>query len=55
MTLMEEFKAHGPMEAATGPEAKKALETPQTACCGFDPSASPPQAKSEYAKGLKAA
>ena len=39
MTLLEELKARGLVEAVTDPEIEKLLETPQTVYCGFDPSA----------------
>ena len=39
MTLLEELKARGLVEAVTDPEIEKMLETPQTVYCGFDPSA----------------
>lgn len=39
MKLLEELKARGLVEALTDPEIEKALETPTTVYCGFDPSA----------------
>lgn len=39
MKLIEELKARGLVEALTAPEIEKALETPMTVYCGFDPSA----------------
>ncbi len=39
MKLLEELKARGLVEALTDPEIEKALETPMTVYCGFDPSA----------------
>jgi len=44
MTLLEELKARGLVEAVTDPEIEKLLETPQTVYCGFDPSAASLQA-----------
>ena len=44
MTLFEELKARGLVEAVTDPEIEKLLETPQTVYCGFDPSAASLQA-----------
>lgn len=44
MTLFEELKARGLVEALTDQEIAKALETPQTVYCGFDPSAASLQA-----------
>ena len=44
MTLLEELKARGLVEAVTDPEIEKMLETPQTVYCGFDPSAASLQA-----------
>ena len=44
MTLLEELKARGLVEAVTDPEIEKLLETPQTVDCGFDPSAASLQA-----------
>lgn len=44
MTLFEELKARGLVEAVSDPEIEKMLETPQTIYCGFDPSASSLQA-----------
>jgi len=39
MKLLEELKARGLVEALTDPEIEKALESPTTVYCGFDPSA----------------
>ena len=39
MKLLEELKARGLVEALTDPEIEKALESPMTVYCGFDPSA----------------
>ena len=39
MKLIDELKARGLVEALTDPEIEKALETPMTVYCGFDPSA----------------
>ena len=39
MTLFEELKARGLVEALTDPGIEKALESPMTVYCGFDPSA----------------
>ena len=39
MKLIEELKARGLVEALTDPEIEKALESPTTVYCGFDPSA----------------
>ena len=39
MTLFEELKARGLVEALTDPQVEKALESPTTVYCGFDPSA----------------
>lgn len=44
MKLIEELEARGLVEAVTSPEVAKALETPQTIYCGFDPSNSSLQA-----------
>ena len=44
MTLIDELKARGLVEALTDPEIEKTLETPQTVYCGFDPSAASLQA-----------
>lgn len=44
MTLFEELKARGLVEAVSDPEIEKMLETPQTIYCGFDPSANSLQA-----------
>ena len=44
MTLLEELKARGLVEALTDPEIEKALEKPMTVYCGFDPSADSLQA-----------
>ena len=44
MTLLEDLKARGLVEAVTDPEIEKLLETPQTVYCGFDPSAASLQA-----------
>ena len=44
MTLFEEFKARGLVEAVTDPEIEKMLERPLTVYCGFDPSAASLQA-----------
>ena len=44
MTLLEELKARGLVEAVTDTEIEKLLETPQTVYCGFDPSAASLQA-----------
>ena len=44
MTLLEELKARGLVEAVTDPEIEKLLETSQTVYCGFDPSAASLQA-----------
>ena len=44
MTLLEELKSRGLVEAVTDPEIEKLLETPQTVYCGFDPSAASLQA-----------
>ena len=44
MTLFEELKARGLVEAVTDPEIEKLLKTPQTVYCGFDPSAASLQA-----------
>ena len=44
MSLFEELKARGLVEAVTDPEIEKLLETPQTVYCGFDPSAASLQA-----------
>ena len=44
MTLFEELKARGLVEAVTDPQVEKMLETPQTIYCGFDPSADSLQA-----------
>ena len=44
MTLLEELKTRGLVEAVTDPEIEKLLETPQTVYCGFDPSAASLQA-----------
>ena len=44
MTLLEELKARGLVEAVTDSEIEKLLETPQTVYCGFDPSAASLQA-----------
>ncbi|MBO7688760.1 MAG: tyrosine--tRNA ligase [Kiritimatiellae bacterium] len=44
MTLLEELKARGLVEAVIDPEIEKLLETPQTVYCGFDPSAASLQA-----------
>ena len=39
MTLLEELKARGLVEALTDPAIEQALEKPMTVYCGFDPSA----------------
>ncbi len=39
MRLLEELEARGLVESLTDPEIGKALETPLTVYCGFDPSA----------------
>ena len=39
MTLFEELKARGLVEAVTDPEVERMLEKPITVYCGFDPSA----------------
>ena len=39
MKLIDELKARGLVEALTDPEIEKALDTPMTVYCGFDPSA----------------
>ena len=39
MKLLEELKARGLVEALTDPGIEKALESPMTVYCGFDPSA----------------
>ena len=39
MKFFEELKARGLVEAATDPEIEKAVESPMTVYCGFDPSA----------------
>lgn len=39
MKLLEELKERGLVEALTDPEIEKALESPTTVYCGFDPSA----------------
>jgi tyrosyl-tRNA synthetase len=39
MKLIEELKARGLVEAMTDPEIEKAIESPMTVYCGFDPSA----------------
>ena len=39
MKLLEELEARGLVEALTDPEIAKALESPMTVYCGFDPSA----------------
>ena len=39
MTLLEELRARGLVEALTDPEIERALEKPLTVYCGFDPSA----------------
>ena len=39
MTLLEELRARGLVEALTDPELERALEKPITVYCGFDPSA----------------
>ena len=44
MTLFEELKARGLVEALTDPQVEKALESPTTVYCGFDPSAKSLQA-----------
>ena len=44
MSLFEELKARGLVEAVTDPEIEKLLEKPQTVYCGFDPSAASLQA-----------
>ncbi len=44
MSLFEELKARGLVEAVTSEEIEKALETPQVVYCGFDPSNSSLQA-----------
>ena len=44
MTLFEELKARGLVEALTDPGIEKALESPMTVYCGFDPSAKSLQA-----------
>ena len=44
MTLFEELKARGLVEALTDPQVEKALESPMTVYCGFDPSAKSLQA-----------
>ena len=44
MTLLEDLKARGLVEAVTDPEIEKLLQTPQTVYCGFDPSAASLQA-----------
>ena len=44
MTLFEELKARGLVEALTDQQVEKALESPTTVYCGFDPSAKSLQA-----------
>ena len=39
MKFFEELKARGLVEAVTDPEIEKAVESPMTVYCGFDPSA----------------
>ena len=39
MKLLDELKARGLVEAVTDPELEKALDSPITVYCGFDPSA----------------
>ena len=39
MKLLDELKARGLVEALTDPEIEKALDSPTTVYCGFDPSA----------------
>ena len=44
MKFFEELKARGLVEAVTDPEIEKAVESPMTVYCGFDPSAASLQA-----------
>ncbi len=44
MSLFQELKERGLVEAVSAPEIEKMLETPQTVYCGFDPSANSLQA-----------
>ena len=44
MTFFESLRRRGLVEAATDPEIEKALESPVTVYCGFDPSNSSLQA-----------
>ena len=39
MKFFEELKARGLVEAVTDPDIEKAVESPMTVYCGFDPSA----------------